>query len=166
MRFMRRIVEIALCGVMAALVCVTTLLIQVPVPPTRGYINVGDAMIMVSALAFGPLVGGFAGGVGSALADIFGGWVHWAPFTLVIKGVEGVLAGLIAGRGRSKGYRLLLAWVVGCGEMVLGYFTVEAFLYDIGPALAELPGNLVQMLAGGVVGIPVSIAIKKRMRLQ
>ncbi|KYH38904.1 MAG: hypothetical protein AYL28_002120 [Candidatus Bathyarchaeota archaeon B23] len=163
---MRRIVEIALCGVMAALVCVTTLLIQVPIPPTRGYINVGDAMIMVSALAFGPLVGGFAGGVGSALADILGGWAHWAPFTLLIKGIEGVLAGLIVRRGGSKNYMLLLAWAVGCGEMVLGYLTVEALLYGVGPALVEAPGNLIQMLAGGVVGIPVAVAVKRRMRIQ
>ena len=109
---MRRLIEIALCGVMAALVCVATLLIQIPTPPTRGYINVGDVMIMVSALTFGPIVGGFAGGIGSALADILGGWAHWAPFTLIIKGVEGILAGLIARRWGSRNPALLIAWIL------------------------------------------------------
>lgn len=163
---MERIVKVALCGIMAALVCVTTLLIQVPVPPTRGYINVGDAMIMVAALSFGPIVGGFAGGVGSALADILGGWVHWAPFTLIIKGVEGVIAGFIARRGGSGIHTLLIAWIIGCGEMVLGYFTVESILYGVGPALVEVPGNTFQMIVGGVVGIPVSLAVRRRMRLE
>ena len=162
---MRRLIEIALCGVMAALVCVATLLIQVPTPPTRGYINVGDAMIMVSALTFGPIVGGFAGGVGSALADILGGYAHWAPFTLIIKGVEGIIAGLIAHKWGSRSSILLLAWIIGCGEMVLGYFIVEALLYGVGPALVEVPGNTFQMIVGGVVGIPVSVAVKRRMRL-
>ena len=163
---MRRIVEVALCGIMAALVCVTTLLIQVPTPPTRGYINVGDAMIMVAALSFGPLVGGFAGGVGSALADILGGWVHWAPFTLIIKGVEGVIAGFIARRWGSRVHTLLIAWIIGCGEMVLGYFTVESILYGVGPALVEVPGNTFQMIVGGVVGIPLSLAVRRRIRLE
>ncbi len=156
--------EIALCGVMAALVCVATLLVQVPVPATRGYINVGDALIMVAALSFGPLVGGFAGGVGSALADVLGGWAHWAPFTLVIKGVEGLLAGLLAKRPSSKPHLLIPAWAVGCGEMVLGYFIVETVLYGMGAALVELPGNLFQMVVGGVVGIPVSRVVKKWMK--
>jgi len=156
--------EIALCGVMAALVCVATLLVQVPVPATRGYINVGDALIMVAALSFGPLVGGFAGGVGSALADVLGGWAHWAPFTLVIKGVEGLLAGLLARRS-SKPHLLIPAWVVGCGEMVLGYFIVETVLYGLGAALVELPGNLFQMAMGGIVGIPVSGLVRRLVKV-
>jgi len=158
--------EIALCGVMAALVCVATLLVQVPVPATRGYINVGDALIMVAALSLGPVVGGFAGGVGSALADVLGGWAHWAPFTLVIKGVEGLLAGLLAKKASSKPYLLIPAWVVGCGEMVLGYFIVETALYGLGAALVELPGNLFQMAIGGIVGIPVSRLVKRVVKVE
>ena len=53
--------QIAASGVMAALVCVATLFIVVPVPATQGYFNVGDAMVMVAALTFGPLVGAIAG---------------------------------------------------------------------------------------------------------
>jgi len=49
--------ETAASAVMAALVCATTMLIQVPIPATEGFFNIGDAMIMVSALTFGPIVG-------------------------------------------------------------------------------------------------------------
>jgi uncharacterized membrane protein len=60
----------------------------------RGYINVGDAMIFTNALLFGPIVGGVAGGIGSAVAD-FISYPVFAPYTLVIKGFEGFIAGIL-----------------------------------------------------------------------
>lgn len=59
---------------MVALVTVATMLIQIPIPATQGFFNIGDAIIMVTALTFGPVVGGIAGGLGSSLADLLGGW--------------------------------------------------------------------------------------------
>jgi uncharacterized membrane protein len=38
---------------LAALVSATTLLVQVPVPATQGYINLGDAAIIAGTLLFG-----------------------------------------------------------------------------------------------------------------
>jgi len=146
------------------LVCVATLLIQIPIPATEGFFNIGDAMVMVASLTFGPIVGGLAGGVGSALADALGGWYTWVPFTLVIKGAEGVVAGLIAGRERTN-RRVLIAWVCGGLVMVSGYFIVQVFLYGLGAALVEGPFNLVQMTVAGVVGVPISLALKSRLRI-
>jgi uncharacterized membrane protein len=137
------------------------MLVQIPNPPTRGYINVGDAMIFVSALIFGAIAGGFAGGVGSALADILSGFAFYAPFTLVIKGMEGLLAGFISDRRRSK--RDLLAVMVGGSEMVLGYFLVEAIFFGLGAALTEVPGNVFQILVGGLIGIPVAYLVRRRL---
>lgn len=155
-------VTIALSSIMAALVCAATILIQIPIPPTKGYINVGDAMIMVSALTFGAIVGGFAGGVGSALADTLTGWAHWAPYTLIVKGVEGLLAGLLG--GKKKLWSKIVAWIVGGGMMVLGYFTFGAILYGVAAALVEVPGNIFQMAFSGLVGIPISVIIEKYIR--
>jgi uncharacterized membrane protein len=152
--------KLAISAVMAALVCVATILVQIPNPPTRGYINVGDAMIFVSALTFGMIVGGVAGGIGSALADILSGYTFYAPFTLVIKGIEGLLAGVISDRKRSK--RDLLAVIVAGSEMVLGYFSVEAYIFGVGAALTEVPGNIFQILVGGLIGIPVAYLVRKR----
>lgn len=153
--------DLAISAVLAALVCVATMLVQIPNPPTRGYINVGDAMIFVSALIFGAIAGGFAGGVGSALADILSGFAFYAPFTLVIKGMEGLLAGFISDRRRSK--RDLLAVMVGGSEMVLGYFLVEAIFFGLGAALTEVPGNVFQILVGGLIGIPVAYLVRRRL---
>ena len=51
---------------------------------------------------------------------------------------------------------LLLAGLlasVGLLCMVIEYFVVEIFFYSIGPALASLPGNLLQAGASLVVGL-------------
>jgi uncharacterized membrane protein len=159
--------EIALSAIMAALVCATTLLIQIPIPATRGFFNVGDAMVMVASLTFGPIVGFFAGGFGSSLADLIGGWYVWVPFTLVIKGLEGFLAGaiMVLDEGDGGVKTKIFAWVLAGSEMVVGYFLVQYYMYGLGGALTELPFNLLQMAAGGVIGIPLSIAVAKRMKL-
>ena len=147
---------------MAALVCVATILIQIPNPPTRGYINIGDAMIFVSALSFGPFAGGFAGAVGSSLSDIISGYAVYAPFTFAIKGAEGILAGLITDR-RSI-YRDSLAVGIAGAEMVTGYFLAEFYPLQIGwAALTEVPGNIFQIIAGAVIGIPVTVIIRRRL---
>ena len=154
-------IRLAIAAVMAALVCVATLLIQIPNPATRGYINVGDAMIMTSALIFGMEVGGFAGGVGSALADIISGYGYFAPLTLLVKGIEGVLAGKISNGKDWK--RDLLAVLIGGAEMVVGYFLGEAFVmgYEVPGALTEIPGNIFQVLAGGIIGIPLALVVRR-----
>jgi uncharacterized membrane protein len=126
---------------------------------------VGDALIMVAALTGGPIVGAFAGGVGASLADLLGGWYVWVIPTLLIKGIEGFLAGWILRRSRHSVPHLVLAWAVGCGEMVLGYFLVQVYLYGVAAALVELPFNLVQMAVSGVVGIPIAHALKLMLRL-
>jgi len=159
--------ELAASAVMAALVCVATMLIQFPIPATQGFFNVGDAMVMVAALTFGPIVGAIAGGLGSSLADFLGGWYVWVPFTLIIKGIEGLLAGCVLGMGGENPgrFRLVLAWMVGGLEMVAGYFIVQVYMYGLGNALVEAPFNFVQMAVGGIVGIPVSMALKQRLKI-
>ncbi|MFA9496712.1 MAG: ECF transporter S component [Candidatus Bathyarchaeota archaeon] len=159
--------EIAISAVMAALVCATTLLMQIPIPATQGFFNVGDAMVMVAAITFGPIVGFFAGGLGSSLADLLGGWYVWVPFTLVIKGLEGFLAGsIVVLDDEDRGIKtMIVAWAIAGSEMVLGYFLVQYYMYGLGAALIELPFNVLQMVAGGIIGIPMSIALAQRMKL-
>ena len=159
--------ELAASAIMGALVCVATLFFYFPIPATQGYFNVGDAMVMVAALTFGPVVGCIAGGLGSALADFLGGWYVWVPFTLVIKGIEGFLAGWVLGTGSKENwtFRTVLAWIIGGLEMVTGYFLVQVYLYGFGAALVEAPFNFVQMGVSGIIGVPISIALKKRLRI-
>jgi uncharacterized membrane protein len=156
------LIQLALSAVMAALVFVATMIIRIP-NPMGGYFNLGDVMIFVSALTFGPIVGGFAGGIGSAIADIIGFPVFAIP-TLIIKGTEGLLAGLIT--SRKSIYRDLLAVILAGVEMILGYFLAEYYAlgWTFEMALAEIPmTNIPQIVIGGVIGIPVAIVIRRRL---
>jgi len=55
-------------------------------------------MVYITALLFGPIVGGIAGGFGSMLADLILGYAHYSPATLVIKAFEGLIIGFLAGK--------------------------------------------------------------------
>jgi len=143
---------------MTAATAAVTMVISIPFPPTRGYFNLGDAMVMLSGLLFGARLGGIAGGVGSALADVLLGYPYFAPMTLFIKGTEGFLTGLI---GNSRRFSLKLAGVVaGAIAMLVGYFSVETPLYGVGAALAELATvNSVQVISGAVISLALTQAV-------
>jgi uncharacterized membrane protein len=158
--------EIAAIGVMGALACIATMIFTFPIPATSGYFNFGDAIVMTTALTFGPVIGAIAGGLGSGLADLLGGWYNWVIFTAVIKGAEGYIAGILAGDPETRTFnKTVVAWFVGAIVMVAGYFVVQVFMYGLGAAMAEAPFNFVQMAVAGIVGVPVSIAVKDRIRL-
>ena len=151
--------QLTLTAVFAGLVAVTTMMIRFPIPATTGYFNIGDAMIFIAALVFGPFVGGLAGGVGSAISDIIG-YPLFAPYTLVIKGIEGWLVGRISRKTLRSDW---IACVSGGGEMVLGYFLVETLLFGVGAALEELPFNMFQLVAGVAIGPITALLLRRRL---
>ena len=157
----KALVQLSLATIMTALVTIGTLIIRIP-NPMGGYFNVGDVMIFVCALIFDPIIGGFAGGLGSSIADMIGFPVFAIP-TLIIKGLEGLLASLIT--NKKNVLRDVLAVVVAGSEMIIGYFLVELYLlqWGLGGALAEVPGNIAQIVIGGVVGIPIALVLRKRL---
>jgi len=87
--------KIAAAAVFTPLVCIATMIFSVYVPHTRGFFNIGETMVYITALLFGPLTGAFAGGVGSALADILLGYTQYWPGTLIIKACEGAIVGFL-----------------------------------------------------------------------
>ncbi|UYP48224.1 hypothetical protein NEF87_004509 [Candidatus Lokiarchaeum ossiferum] len=87
--------QIALCSIMTALTTVSTMILAIPIPLTEGMFNFGELMVFISAILFGPIIGGFAGGVGSAMADVFLNYAYYAPYTFIAKGLEGLIVGLI-----------------------------------------------------------------------
>ena len=86
---------IALVAVMAAVVCVLTYIVQIPVPATGGYVHLGDVGANFAALAFGPGPGFLIAGGGMAIADLIAGYATYAPGTLVIHGLQAVVVALI-----------------------------------------------------------------------
>lgn len=116
---------IILTGLMTALVTVATMVIAIPVPFTNGYIHMGDSMIFLAVLILGWKYGAFAAGVGSALADLFLGYVHWAPWTLCIKGLMALIMGLIIQKCMESKRNTIIACLVAAGSWILFNFGVH-----------------------------------------
>ena len=66
--------KIVMTALFAALSCVATMSIHIPTPGTGGYIHPGDAVVILSGVILGPVYGLLAGGIGSAMADLIGGY--------------------------------------------------------------------------------------------
>lgn len=155
--------DIVLSGVMIALVAVFTLTIRVPFALTRGYFNFSDVGVFLASFAFGPWMGLIAGGIGGALADVVGGYPMFAPLTFLAHGLEGFVAGAIAGRSFNLP-RMIAGWAAGALVMVGFYFVGEAYVFQmgVGPAVSEAVSiNLPQVVVGGVVSIPLVAALLK-----
>lgn len=159
--------EIAAIAVMGALTTVATMMIQVPFPATGGYFNLGDAVVVATALLFGPIIGAIAGGLGSGLADLLGGWMLFVIPTTIIKGMEGYIVGYIAGDPVNRPFmKTIIAWIAGGVVIVVGYFIAEAFFLGMGieAALAEMIINIPQAIGSGL-GVLIALAVKDRLKL-
>ncbi len=130
------------------LVTVSTLLIRIPVAG-GGYFNFGDVMIVFVGLYAGKKTGAIAGGIGSAIADLIG-FPLFAPITLVVKGLEGLISGFGHGKATLGTFIFPLVAVLW---LVAGYFLGTWWLPQLGKAvaIADLPANLIQA-ASGLIG--------------
>ena len=137
------------------------MVVQIP-SPMQGYVNLGDCFVLLSGWLLGPWYGFAAGGIGSMLADLFLGYAHYAPGTLVIKGLVALLAALLYEKlGRSPAARIA-SGVVGEIVMVLGYFGYASMLLGKGlAAAASIPGNIFQGAVGLVVGVVLVTVLER-----
>lgn len=131
--------QLTLTAVSAAAVFAATFFLRFPTPV--GYLNAGDGVVLLAGALFGPFAGAFAGAVGSALADVAGGYALYAPVSALVKGVAGLLMGF-APRKRRFPVSLLAELLV-----LLGYFLLEWFLFGK-LALVTLFANALQAAVG------------------
>ena len=151
---------IATAGVMLALVFVMTWLPKVPIGP-GGYIHLGDAAVYVAAFLFGPVVGVFAAAVGTAFSDLAAGYGVFAPGTFVIHGLQGLVAALIAWRRGSR--EMVVAAIAGGVIVVVGYLLYQWLILreGLGVAAAAIGPNTFQVVAGAIIGIALTLAIRR-----
>ena len=152
--------KIVLNGLMISLVCLATMAIQIPVPGTNGYVNIGDAIIFITSILFGPTPGMIAGGIGSALADILSGYTHWALFTLIVKGFEGYVVGFIINKFKNTSLNIILSTLLGSVIMVFGYFVFGAYLSGgFGVSLLSVPSNCIQGVVSIFLAVPLASSL-------
>ncbi len=155
--------KMVLTALFTALTCVATMLIQIQMPATQGYVNIGDCFVLLGAWVLGPWFGAFAGGVGSALADLLAGYPHYIPGTLLIKALMAVIAALLYRQLGKKHHYVgqLVGGVAAELWMVLSYFVYAWLILGKGLAAASsIPGNLLQ----GVIGLVAAIALVAALR--
>ena len=157
--------KLILAALFAALSCVATMSIRIPTPGTGGYIHPGDAIVILSGVILGPVWGFLAGGIGSALSDLIGGYFIYVPITFVIKGLVALAAGLLYQKvGKNQKSRYIAVILGGVADIILvagGYFVCEFFIYGAGAA-ASIPANIIQGVGGLVISCilyPILISI-------
>ena len=161
--------KIVMTGLMMCLVMVTTWIVKVPIAFTNGYVHLGDAAIFLSVLVLGKKHGVVAAGVGSALADVIGGYAYFAPWTLIVKALMALVMGIALEYMEKKGmlhehrkvtWVELIAMAIGGIEMAAGYYLVEVFMTKSWFApIPAIPANIGQFVVGMVLATALASAL-------
>ena len=158
--------QTVMTALFAALACVATMSIRIPTPVTGGYIHPGDAIVILSGVILGPVWGLLAAGIGSAMADLLGGYFIYVPITFAVKGLIAFIAGMIYHRlGKTSKTQYTAVILGGITDIILvagGYFLCEIPLYGVSAAAASIPANLIQGLGGLIIAFvlyPLLLAV-------
>lgn len=172
--------NIALTGILAAIIFVLTKFISIPIPSPLGKtaLSVGNAMCILSALLFGPITGGLAAGIGNALVDLSD--PAWAPefwITFINKFLMAYVAGLVMYKLKpgSKEIRVWLAGLLGSLTYCLLYVTknilsgvfVKSFTWDVAimeTLTVKLPVTLVNAIIAMVCAGLLYFVLKQPLR--
>ncbi len=162
----KKIKRLTVSALLCAFTCIATMLIRIPTP-TKGYVNLGDCIVNISGWLLGPAYGAAAGGVGSALADLFAGYTIYAPVTLVIKGAMAAAAfyvySVLSRKLRGSLAARITAAVAAEVIMILGYFVFESVFYgSVATGALGLAGNLAQGIMGAVSSVAIYEIVIKR----
>ncbi|MCB6994534.1 ECF transporter S component [bacterium 210820-DFI.6.37] len=148
-----------------ALTLVATMFINIRLPlmGNGGLIHLGNVPLFLAAIIYGRKTGAIAGAFGMGLFDLISGWTAWAPFTFVVVGAMGYVAGLISEKGKKHPYLFnALAMFTALVIKIVGYYFTEVILYQnwIVP-LGSIPGNIIQVVVAAIIVFPFADRLKK-----
>ena len=167
--------DVVMAAAFAALTLLATVVLKIPTP-ALGYVHIGDTFVILAGIILGPALGSLAAGIGSALADLLGGFAVWAPGTFVIKLLSALVCALIyRAIDKSENRKIpmipaiLLSGIAGEIVMVIGYFLYHILIVTLAVggmthaslasalslSAAEIPFNLVQ----GAIGLGLATAL-------
>lgn len=154
--------EMVYTSLLAALVCVATFSIKVPSVVTNGYVHLGDGFIFIAVILLGGKKGALAGSIGASLADILGGYSHYAIPTFIIKGVMCLIMYFVINKmGEENKFSWAVGAALGSVWQIAAYYVVgSAMVGSFVSTLADIPGNAVQSIAGIIVAVIFVTAFK------
>ncbi|MBQ8428500.1 MAG: ECF transporter S component [Clostridia bacterium] len=165
MRVFSLVKRLVYTAVFAALCCIATWVVTIPLP--YGYFNIGDVFVLLASWCLGPLYGGLAAGLGCALADVFSGYAIYAPATFVIKVAMAVVAyflyALLKKLVRVEKLDFIpraIAAIVAETVMLTGYFLFDSVAYGLAGGVAGLFGNAMQGAFCAFGGVILVIALQ------
>lgn len=170
-------IDIVQISLMAAITFIATSVIHIPT--FMGVLHLGDSMIFLSAILFGRKKSAISSAVGMCLFDLISGYTLWAPFTLVIKGVMGYIAGSIAYRKNYNGnnisnniFAFVMAgiWMIAAyylgGAIILTFISKEfALKQALIISLKDVPTNIIQVVGGIALALPLIAALKRKINI-
>lgn len=155
---MNRTHKLVLSALFIALSFIFTFLVKIPFP-TGGYFNVGDAFIIISAIIIDPFAGVLVGAIAGGLSDLFAGYALFIPFTVLAKGLQALIAGLIY--KHTRGFLRYLGIILGSLVMVAVYALSYFLLFDVATTVANLPFDLLQAGIAIALSIVLIIVLEK-----
>lgn len=160
-----KIKNISEISVLTALTIVITLIIVIPLPSNSGYLNLSDALIILSANLTFPLGGMLVGMISGAICDLITGYTTYIPFTIIAKGVEGFLAGYLFKKIKNKNLKYISLFISG---LIMGciYFIPDFIFFGFSGAILNLPLNILQGFVGATIAtIIISIFNKSKKQI-
>ena len=170
MKVSKPLIQLVFGALLAALCCISTLIIQIQIPTTGGYVNLGDVVIIFAAWLLSPVYAVLSAAIGSALADLLAGYAQYVPATFVIKGLMALAAWAVFRlTNKITQHKPVLSLVFTplsalCAEVVMvgGYFIFECFILQYGSgAVAAVIPNMMQGVAGILGGTVLTELIRR-----
>ncbi|MGB4823723.1 MAG: ECF transporter S component [Leuconostoc mesenteroides] len=135
-------------------------IVKIPVPATNGFVNLVEAGIFLAAILGGSRSGLIVGGLSGLLLDLLAGYPQWMIFSLVIHGLEGLIAGYF---GYKKSIvSQVVGLILGSLIMITGYVLAGALLYNWPAGFASIVGNIAQAVMGLIVSL-ILVPVFKRL---
>ncbi len=166
----KSVYKIAMVGVFAALVFVSNM-ISVPIPVAIGdvsRIHLGNIFCLLSGFVLGPVGGGLAAGIGSALYDVTNpAYIASAPFTFVFKFLLAAVCGWVAYAGKNEGGNHKLNICAAAAGSVtymilyLGKAFVQGLLIgsEMGAVVTAVATKAVTSSINAVIAVVVSVPL-------
>ena len=163
----RVITKIVFTGVMAAIICVVTMF---RIPLGQSKVHFANSMCLLSGLLLGPVWGGTAAGLGSAIYDVvLGGYSFFdALITFVSKFAMAWVTGIlfktwVTKKGEKSWKETLLPLVIACVLGALTYvalYMLKTWLFKmyVEPVPAEtIPGIMVAKLIPSLINAAFAV---------
>lgn len=156
LKLQKNLVYIAL---FTALTVTLSLLFIFPVPATNGFVTLCEVGIYTAAFLLGPTSAFWVGALSGGLIDLLSGYPQWMLFSIIIHGLQGLIAGYFF--QKNWRYNNTLAFLLASLMMIIGYMLATALLYSWPAGITSIFGNILQNIFGSSLTIVLMASLRK-----